>query len=60
MQAALRHNGSISHHHGVGIWRVPFMRDELGDTGVELLRRIKSSVDPKAILNMGKLIDGRK
>jgi len=56
MEATLRNNGSISHHHGIGMWRMRFMEQELGHEGVELLRRIKSALDPNGILNRGKLI----
>jgi alkyldihydroxyacetonephosphate synthase len=57
MQATLRNHGSISHHHGIGFWRRPFMEQEMGAGGVETLRRIKRALDPKSVLNRGKLID---
>ena len=57
MDATLRNNGSISHHHGIGMWRARFMEQELGAQGLELLRRIKSAFDPNGILNRGKLIE---
>ena len=57
MEVTLRNNGSISHHHGIGFWRKEFMRRELGDGGVELLRKIKVALDKKGILNRGKLIE---
>ena len=60
MEATLRNNGSISHHHGIGYWRRQYMEQEIGAQGVDLLRRIKFALDPNGILNMGKLIeDGR-
>jgi len=60
MEATLRNNGSISHHHGIGFWRTQFMEQELGASGVELLRRIKLALDPHCVLNRGKLVkDGR-
>lgn len=60
MEATLRNNGSISHHHGIGMWRMRFMEQELGKEGVELLRRIKSAFDPNSILNRGKLIENAR
>ena len=57
MQATLRHNGSISHHHGIGFWRRPFMGSELGPAGLDLLRSIRRAVDPNGILNRGKLVE---
>jgi len=58
MKATLKNSGSISHHHGVGFWRIQYMEQELGATGVRLLKSIKSALDPEGILNRGKLIDG--
>jgi alkyldihydroxyacetonephosphate synthase len=58
MQATLQNNGSISHHHGVGFWRIQYIEQELGATGVTLLKSIKSALDPEGIFNRGKLIDG--
>jgi len=58
MKATLQNNGSISHHHGVGFWRIQYLEQELGDNGVRLLKSIKSALDPEGILNRGKLIDG--
>jgi len=58
MKATLQNNGSISHHHGIGFWRMQYLEQELGASGVRLLRSIKSALDPEGILNRGKLIDG--
>lgn len=52
--AALDAGASLSHHHGVGINRSPFIADALG-TGIEVVRSIKSALDPHGILNPGKL-----
>ena len=57
MEATLRNNGSISHHHGIGYWRRQYMEQEHGASGVEVLRRIKRALDPNAILNRGKLVE---
>jgi alkyldihydroxyacetonephosphate synthase len=46
--------GSISHHHGVGAFRNPWMANELG-TGLELLQSIKDALDPGNLMNPGKL-----
>jgi len=58
MKATLQNNGSISHHHGIGFWRIQYLKQELGSSGVRLLKSIKSAIDPEGILNRGKLIDG--
>jgi alkyldihydroxyacetonephosphate synthase len=54
-RAALAAGGTISHHHGVGLARVPWLADELGDGGVEVLRRVKAALDPHGTLNPGTL-----
>lgn len=47
--------GTLTHHHGVGLGKGRWMPRELGDGGFDLLRRIKSAVDPAGIMNPGKL-----
>lgn len=47
-------DGSISHHHGAGLLRGPWMRRELG-VGIELLQSLKDVLDPQNLLVPGKL-----
>jgi alkyldihydroxyacetonephosphate synthase len=47
---------TITHHHAVGADHRPWMRNEVGDLGVQVLRAVKSTLDPAGILNPGKLI----
>src|SRR5207302_791001 len=52
--------GSLSAEHGVGIARTEYMRDQLGDVLLGVLREIKRAFDPKNIFNPGKIFeDGR-
>lgn len=51
--------GGIAHHHGIGRLRKPYLANDLGETGVELLRTIKTAVDPVGIMNPGNLIPER-
>jgi alkyldihydroxyacetonephosphate synthase len=53
-RAVLAGGGSLSHHHGVGANRARFMAEALGDT-FDALVQIKQALDPKGILNPGKL-----
>ena len=46
--------GAISHHHGIGINRSRFLADALGD-GFGVLATVKEALDPRGILNPGKL-----
>jgi len=54
--ACLAAGGTIAHHHGVGRLKAPFLPDELGSAGVDLLRRVKTALDPHRILNPGALL----
>src|SRR2546427_10926904 len=52
--------GSLSAEHGVGIARTEYMREQLGDELLGVLREIKRAFDPKNIFNPGKIFeDGR-
>jgi alkyldihydroxyacetonephosphate synthase len=55
-EAMVRNGGTITHHHAVGADHRPWMPDEIGDLGVEVLRAVKAVLDPAGILNPGKLI----
>jgi len=46
--------GTMSHHHGVGLIREKWMKDELG-YGYEVLKKIKITLDPNNIMNTSKL-----
>ncbi|SIO04292.1 FAD-binding oxidoreductase [Agromyces cerinus] len=50
----LKHDATLSHHHGVGLLRAPYMAESLG-AGFEVLRAVKAALDPKNRLNPGKL-----
>jgi alkyldihydroxyacetonephosphate synthase len=54
--AMVRTGATITHHHAVGADHRPWMRDEVGDLGVAVLRAVKATLDPAGILNPGKLI----
>lgn len=55
METTLEHNGTICHHHGIGKLRAPWMRQELGSSYM-MLKKLKQSMDPKGIMNPGKLL----
>lgn len=48
--------GTITHHHGVGRDHLPWMGDEVGATGMDVLLAIKDRLDPEGIMNPGKLV----
>lgn len=53
-RAALAGGGNLSHHHGVGLNRSRFVAEALG-TGLAVLAAVKAALDPRGILNPGKL-----
>lgn len=50
----LSHGAALSHHHGVGLLRSPYMKEALG-SGFSVLCDVKKALDPGNILNPGKL-----
>jgi alkyldihydroxyacetonephosphate synthase len=53
-RAVLAHGGNLSHHHGVGLNRSRFVHEALGPAAA-VLAKVKSALDPRGILNPGKL-----
>ncbi len=54
--AIVANGGTISHHHGIGEDHLPWMAAEKGSLGIDVLRAVKMALDPKGLLNPGKLI----
>jgi alkyldihydroxyacetonephosphate synthase len=55
-EAIVAAGGTITHHHAVGRDHAPYMRAEVGETGIETLRAVKERLDPTGIMNPGKLL----
>ncbi|MGH2830567.1 MAG: FAD-linked oxidase C-terminal domain-containing protein, partial [Actinomycetota bacterium] len=53
MRETLAAGATITHHHGVGLLRAPWIEQELGDA-LGLWRTIKAALDPAGIMNPGK------
>jgi len=53
----MRNGGTLSHHHGIGRDHAPWIRQELGNNGLELLKAMKRQLDPTGIMNPGKLLE---
>jgi glycolate oxidase len=47
--------GAITGEHGIGAIRQKYLVQALGETAVDIMRRIKASFDPNGILNPGKI-----
>jgi FAD/FMN-containing dehydrogenase len=49
--------GSISAEHGIGISKRPYLRHSRTEAEIALMRAIKKAVDPKGILNPGRIFE---
>lgn len=54
--AIIMNGGTISHHHGVGLDHAPWLAEEKGEIGFALLKAAKREMDPKGVMNPGKLL----
>ncbi len=54
IELTLKHEGTLTAEHGVGLAKSPFIARELGES-LEVMASIKKALDPKNILNPGKL-----
>lgn len=54
--AIIASGGTISHHHAVGRDHAPWLREEIGETGIRILAAIKRELDPAGVLNPGAVI----
>ncbi len=55
VQRALRLEGTCSGEHGIGLHKMGYLVDEAGAGAVEMMRSIKRALDPKNIMNPGKV-----
>jgi alkyldihydroxyacetonephosphate synthase len=58
-EAIVAGGGTITHHHAIGRDHRPWMKAEVGELGLELLRAAKERLDPAGIMNPGKLLPDR-
>jgi alkyldihydroxyacetonephosphate synthase len=55
-EAIVTGGGTITHHHAIGRDHRQWMRAEVGELGIELIRAAKERLDPAGIMNPGKLL----
>ncbi len=60
VRKAIEMDGTSTGEHGVGIGKIGYMELEHGKPGVEAMRKIKKALDPKGILNPGKIFPDEK
>ena len=52
---ALEFNGTITGEHGVGSAKLPYLRNQIGEIGMQVHRDLKRVFDPNGILNPNRL-----
>src|SRR5699024_4402025 len=52
---AIELGGTLSGEHGIGTMKKAFMLNEVGEDGLDFQKAIKKALDPKNILNPGKI-----
>lgn len=59
-RAALSLGGTVSSEHGIGLARAEYMAEQVGEESLNVMRAIKKALDPRGILNPGKIGLSRK
>ena len=57
MEKVVALGGAISGEHGVGLAKTPFVQKQFNDAELKAMKAIKEALDPKGILNPGKIFD---
>jgi glycolate oxidase len=55
-EATIRHDGTLTGEHGIGIAKKPFLKLEQEDDLIELQKQLKKVFDPSGLLNPGKFL----
>lgn len=53
---ALSFGGTLTGEHGIGIAKMRYLGDEIGQSGLRMMRSVKEALDPNYILNPGKMV----
>jgi glycolate oxidase len=54
--AAIAMGGTVTGEHGIGASRRPFLQEQRGADAVDVMRSIKTALDPLGLLNPGKVL----
>jgi FAD/FMN-containing dehydrogenase len=56
LRACIRMGGTISGEHGIGLEKLPMMREVYAPADLEVMGRLKRAFDPEGLLNPGKVL----
>ena len=55
-ERAISLGGTCTGEHGIGVGKMSFLRKEMGEGTMTVMEDIKRALDPKIILNPGKML----
>lgn len=53
---ALALHGTCTGEHGIGLGKRQLLQEEVGNVGIETMRQLKATLDPKGLMNPGKVL----
>jgi len=54
---AIALGGTCTGEHGIGVGKKDLLKTEMGENTINLMKLIKTTVDPENIMNPGKMLD---
>ena len=57
---ALSFGGTLSGEHGIGMAKMRYLGDEIGESGLRMMRSVKEALDPHYMLNPGKMVPAKE
>lgn len=53
---ALAFHGTCTGEHGIGLGKRQLLQEEVGAVGMEVMRQFKATLDPRGLMNPGKVL----